>query len=302
MANETFTAIQTTVATPGFDADNDGVIDPGEQVTTTVTITNNSTTPTPVDATDVQFTEDLNGMTLVNQAGDDINASPIAFNDSGYTTAGNVPFTTVVSVLANDAEPLGPEGLLLNAGTTIQNTGTFASAFGGSVTLNADGTFTYISAVGFEGTDTFTYTLRDTGLDAIAGNADDLTDTGTVSITVGPAVWFIDNTAAPGGNGTVRNASRQETAYAGNCLRRDAISPGNTMCWTEPSSMKKRRSQRVTTHIFLPRVLHSLESTETTRWIPPAPRFSHTKTRSTQALAGVLFGRSAIAPACVLTA
>ena len=70
MANETFTAIQTTVATPGFDADNDGVIDPGEQVTTTVTITNNSDdTPTPVDATDVQFTEDLNGMTLVNQAG-----------------------------------------------------------------------------------------------------------------------------------------------------------------------------------------------------------------------------------------
>ena len=46
MANETFTANQTTVATPGFDADNDGVIDPGEQVTTTVTITNNSTTPT----------------------------------------------------------------------------------------------------------------------------------------------------------------------------------------------------------------------------------------------------------------
>ena len=26
--------------------------------------------------------------------------------------------------------------------------------------------------------------------------SDDLTDTGTVSITVGPAVWFIDNTAA----------------------------------------------------------------------------------------------------------
>jgi len=38
MANETFTANQTTVATPGFDADADGVIDPGERVTTTVTI------------------------------------------------------------------------------------------------------------------------------------------------------------------------------------------------------------------------------------------------------------------------
>ena len=177
------------------------MIDPGEIVTTTVTITNNSTTPTPVAATGVQFTEDLQGMTLVNQAGDDINASPIAFDDS-YTAAGNVPFTGV-AMLNNDAEPLGPEGLALNAGTAIQNTGVaFATTQGGSVTLNANGTFTYISAVGFEGVDTFTYTLRDTGLDAVAGNADDLSGTGTVSITVGPSVWFIDNTAAPGGNGT----------------------------------------------------------------------------------------------------
>ena len=73
MANETFTATQLTVL--AIDTDGDGVIDPGEIVTTTVTITNNSTTPTPVNATGVQFTEDLQGMTLVNQAGDDINAS-----------------------------------------------------------------------------------------------------------------------------------------------------------------------------------------------------------------------------------
>src|SRR5262245_31535413 len=200
MANETFTANQSTVF--ALDTDGDGVIDPGEIVTTTVTITNNSTTPTPVNATGVQFTEDLQGMTLVNQAGDDINASPIAFDDS-YTAAGNVAFGATISLLINDTEPLGPEGLALNTGTAIQNTGVaFATTQGGSVTLNANGTFTYISAVGFEGVDTFTYTLRDTGLDAVAGNADDLTDTGTVSITVGPSVWFIDNNAAPGGNGT----------------------------------------------------------------------------------------------------
>lgn len=191
MANETFTANQSTVF--ALDADGDGVIDPGEIVTTTVTITNNSTAPTPVNATGVQFTEDLQGMTLVNQAGDDINASPIAFDDS-YTAAGNVAFGATISLLINDTEPLGPEGLALNTGTAIQNTGVaFATTQGGSVTINADGTFTYISAVGFEGTDTFTYTLRDTGLDGTAGNADDLTGTGTVSINVGPSVWFIDN-------------------------------------------------------------------------------------------------------------
>src|SRR5262245_36501359 len=212
MANETFTANQSTVF--ALDTDGDGVIDPGEIVTTTVTITNNSTTPTPVNATGVQFTEDLQGMTLVNQAGDDINASPIAFDDS-YTAAGNVAFGATISLLINDTEPLGPEGLALNTGTAIQNTGVaFATAQGGSVTLNANGTFTYISAVGFEGVDTFTYTLRDTGLDAVAGNADALSGTGTGSITVGPSVWFIDNNAAGSTNvGTQANPFTSIAAF-----------------------------------------------------------------------------------------
>jgi len=215
MANETFTATQATVLAIDNDVGGpDGVIDPGDVVTTTVTITNNSTAPTPTDATGVQFTEDLNGMTLVNQAGDDINASPIAFDDS-YTAAGNVAFGATISLLINDTEPLGPEGLALNTGTAIQNTGVaFATAQGGSVTLNANGTFTYISAVGFEGVDTFTYTLRDTGLDAVAGNADDLSGTGTVSITVGPSVWFIDNNAAGSTNvGTQANPFTSIAAF-----------------------------------------------------------------------------------------
>ena len=49
---ETFTATQTTVLAIDNDAP-DGVIDPGDVVTTTVTITNNSTTA--VAATGVQF-------------------------------------------------------------------------------------------------------------------------------------------------------------------------------------------------------------------------------------------------------
>src|SRR5262245_43112389 len=148
----TLTAVQTTTLLN--DLDGDGLIDPGDVVQTTVTITNTG----GENATLVQFTEDLDGMTLV---GGTINASPIAFNDS-YTAAGNLQFTASISVLANDAEPLGPEGLGLNAGTALQNTGVpFATAQGGTATLNANGTFTYTSAVGFEGADTFTYTLRD---------------------------------------------------------------------------------------------------------------------------------------------
>src|SRR5262245_55320079 len=56
----TFTAVQATTLTT--DVDLDGVVDPGDTVTTTVTITNASTTTA---ATGVSFNETLSGMTLV---------------------------------------------------------------------------------------------------------------------------------------------------------------------------------------------------------------------------------------------
>ena len=207
MANETFTAIQTTVATPGFDADADGVIDPGEQVTTTVTITNNSTTPTPVAATGVQFTETLDGMTIVDQPGDDINVSPIAFDDA-YNVVGNSTFvvsaangilngsTATHVTLSADAE-FFTNTIGANAATQthIVTTGVIDTP-GGSVTLNADGSFTYTPDAGFTGTDSFTYTLTDAGLDGnFATAGDNLTGTGTVTFNVEDTVWFIDNTA-----------------------------------------------------------------------------------------------------------
>src|SRR5262245_2928857 len=200
----TLSATQNTLLF--LDNDGDGIVDPGDVLTTTVNISNTGAE----NATNVSFTETLNGMTL---NGGTLNASPIAFNDS-YSAATDVPFTASISVLANDTEPLGPEGLGLNTGTVIENTGVaVATTQGGSATFNADGTFTYTSAAGFEGTDTFTYTLRDTGIDGIAGNTDDLTSTGTVSITVAPAptIWFIDNDPSLGGgpgDGTQDNPFR----------------------------------------------------------------------------------------------
>jgi hypothetical protein len=67
---------------------------------------------------------------------------------------------------------------------------------GGSVTLNADGSFTYTPDAGFTGTDSFTYALTDAGLDGnFATAGDNLTGTGTVTFNVEDTVWFIDNTA-----------------------------------------------------------------------------------------------------------
>ncbi len=65
--------------------------------------------------------------------------------------------------------------------------GTFLSAQGGNVNLSADGSFTYNPAPGFEGADSFTYTLND---------GEGPSDTATVSITVSGMIWFINNNAA----------------------------------------------------------------------------------------------------------
>ena len=64
----------------------------------------------------------------------------------------------------------------------------------GSVSVNTNGSFIYTPNAGYTGADSFTYTLKN--------NADaTLTDTGTVSITVGTLVWYVNNSAGAGGDG-----------------------------------------------------------------------------------------------------
>ena len=106
---------------------------------------------------------------------------PDAVNDA-YTTTGNVDLAVAVGsgVLGNDT---------LNWGTLSASATT--SAQGGTVAVNANGSFTYNPPTGFTGTDTFTYTVSN----ALTS------DTATVSVTVSQRVWFVDNTAAAGGTG-----------------------------------------------------------------------------------------------------
>ncbi|MFN0193681.1 MAG: beta strand repeat-containing protein, partial [Aestuariivirga sp.] len=160
------------------DVDGDGVADPGDAVQFEVAIQNSGTT----DATGVALNETLDGMTLVPGS---IAASAIAFDDA-YDAFGNVALTVPAGtgLLANDVEIIGPDTHTVTAFDA-------ASANGGTVSVNANGSFTYISARGFEGTDTFNYTITD---------SDGFTSTATVTMDVGPAVWFIDNTAPGSAN------------------------------------------------------------------------------------------------------
>jgi hypothetical protein len=124
-------------------------------------------------------------------------ASPVAVNDS-YGSIGNVGIAVpdgVNDLLANDLDANNPGSpalvfTLINA--TAFSSGTPVATTNGSVTVNSNGSFTYSPNAGFEGTDTFTYTL---------GNGTGLTDASTVSITVSGMIWFVQTGAAAGGDG-----------------------------------------------------------------------------------------------------
>ena len=119
---------------------------------------------------------------------------PDAVNDN-YGSVGNVGINVSAAngVLGNDT---------LN-GATITASDT-SSTGGGTVAVNnADGSFTYNPAPGFEGSDTFTYTLTNGG-----GS-----DVGTVTIMVSEVIWFIDNSAGGNNAGTLQHPFTSTAAY-----------------------------------------------------------------------------------------
>src|SRR5688572_26839478 len=153
------------------DNDLDTKADPGDTLKYTVVIG-----AAGEDATGVTFSDTVDTNTAFVPGS--IQTTPLARNDS-YSASGNIRITVGAGtgVLANDADPdnVGP-ALTVTAGAT--------SANGGNVSLSADGSFTFNPRAGFEGTDSFTYTLSDG-----EGN----TDTATVTINVTGMIWFINN-------------------------------------------------------------------------------------------------------------
>jgi uncharacterized repeat protein (TIGR01451 family) len=173
------------------DNNSSGDADPGDTIEYTVTINNTG----PSDATNVQFSADLDDNAPLVPGS--INVSPLAFDDS-YVGLGNTPFTIDAAhgVLANDVDPDHSTSPLTNTDLVAVNLDTTDTV--GSVSLNADGSFTYTPAVGFTGNDTFQYTARDEdNLDSVV--------TGTVTITINNAVWYVNNTAPGGGDGSFAN-------------------------------------------------------------------------------------------------
>ncbi len=179
---------QTDVIT--IDNGTPGSADPNDRIRYTVTIQNTGGAP----ATLVQLNAVLDGRTTLVPGS--FKSSPLAINDA-YTATGNVGISVVAGsgLKANDFDDNIP-ALTIVAGT-------FATTGGGSITIAADGGFSYNPAAGFTGADTYVYTLTDS--DPV-GVPVPLTDMGTVTITVSNMIWFVDNTGGgSGGTGTLAN-------------------------------------------------------------------------------------------------
>ncbi|WP_108668104.1 tandem-95 repeat protein [Euzebya rosea] len=130
-----------------------------------------------------------------------INDPPVAADDD-YDAFGNTELIVVTDLA--DATPAlrGPgvriQGTLLDGDTDVDGdtlsavaaTGQ-ATTQGGSVDIQADGTFVYTPAVGSTTTDTFTYTVTDGTVD----------DSGLATITLSELIWYVDADAAAGGDG-----------------------------------------------------------------------------------------------------
>jgi hypothetical protein len=102
-----------------------------------------------------------------------VNDPPVAVNDT-YSTAQDTTLTvTAPGVLTNDSDV---DGDALSAVLV-------ADVTHGTLALNSNGSFTYVPAAGFSGTDSFTYTAND---GAAASNV------ATAIITVGPGANDVD--------------------------------------------------------------------------------------------------------------
>lgn len=168
---------------------------PGDTLKYTVTIAN---AMGAMAATGVQFSDMIDPNTTLIAG--TVNSSPIAVNDA-YNTVGNISISVPAGsgMLSNDVELDGD----IIAVDSIKTTGTQ-----GNVTFNADGSFTFNPAPGFEGTTTFIYYISD----------GTFVRSGTVSITVTGIIWFIQAGAPMGGDGRLSNPFNNISTFSSTAM------------------------------------------------------------------------------------
>ena len=124
-------------------------------------------------------------------------AQPPTAQPQSYNAVGNTTLAVGTTVTGPAATYSASDGLLngdigdASCGT-LSVTGNSTPAHG-TVTVNPDGTFTYLPNPGYTGTDTFQYT--------ITCGTSTKTASATVTINVGTVVWYVNNSQSAAGNG-----------------------------------------------------------------------------------------------------
>lgn len=185
----TFSLQAQTIPTPPqtdeiiIDNGTPGKADPGDRIRYKVTIENTHPSA-PANGVQLNAAPDIR-TTLDNTT---FRTTPLAINDA-YSVIGNVGITVPAA-----------NGLLLNdydddiPGLDVMAVSNVATTAGGIITIAADGGFSYNPPSGFEGADTYQYTLID-GNDADGAGPIPGTDVGTITFTVSGMIWFINNNA-----------------------------------------------------------------------------------------------------------
>jgi Bacterial Ig domain/Bacterial cadherin-like domain/RTX calcium-binding nonapeptide repeat (4 copies) len=166
----------------------------------------------PPGTTPDTFTYTLNGgsTSTVSMTVTCVNDAPVADDESFAGAIGNT------ALVVNDPDDAAPNpthpkktisGDILDGDTDVDGpgpltvtAGTFATNDGGSVTIQADGDFTFHPAASTSCTDTsdfFDYTVTDGHTPPPAG-----TDTGRVTIAISGCVWYVNNNDPAGNSGT----------------------------------------------------------------------------------------------------
>ena len=153
-----------------FPAHPSGQAEPGDTIDYTVDVNNSG----GVDATGVSFADTIEGKTTLVPGS--LKVSPLAFVDAYVATKDTPLNVSAPGVLTNDTGSPIPTAVPIASGST---TG------GGTITLNANGSFNYTPASGFTGTDTFTYSATN---GQAPPNASDAQATVTINVDAAPSV------------------------------------------------------------------------------------------------------------------
>ncbi len=146
---------------------------------------------------------DTNSARLAISQTEPSNTAPVAANDS-YTTAEDTAVT--LNVLGNDSDPDGDSLLLWG----------YTQATNGTVSTDLSGNLVYTPNANWSGTDTFTYTIRDSngGIDTatVSVNVTPVADAPTLAPVASQFVLTPGSTViSTGGTDTVVTASAQNT-------------------------------------------------------------------------------------------